>query len=83
MTFELFWIISFILYWVILLGMMWVDNYLNHYNSQIDDHLSAVVISILPVVNAVAALFMFVLLCHVVWDGRQIIALRYNSFRGK
>lgn len=83
MTFELFWIIGFILYWVILIGMMWVDNYLNHYHNQIDDHLSTVVISLFPVVNAIAALFLFVLLCCVVWDGRQIIVLRFNSFRGK
>jgi hypothetical protein len=63
--------------------MAWVDNYLNHYNSRIEDYASAVVISLFPVVNAVAALFLFVLLCHVVWDGWQIIALKFNSFRGK
>lgn len=83
MTFELFWIIGFILYWVILIGMMRIDSYLNHYHNQIDDHLSTVVISLFPVVNAIAALFLFVLLCCVVWDGRQIIVLRFNSFRGK
>lgn len=83
MSFATFWVIGFIFFWVMIHVLMLVDQFINDIKSGVDDLLGAFGISLVPFVNMFAGLVLFVLMCHVIWDGRDTIVRKFNSFRGK